>query len=193
MTISGIINWEKINDHKARYIASGGTDWKEEFKRFTADRGNYRDTIILLSSGLYSAVPAKWVHMDEKDWQERSVTIRMYHELTHFICRKLFPEKKDALRDEIYADCIGLIAAFGRYNASLAKIFLGIENEITCRAGGRLEHYVPECTEEVVRDTARLIQEAKARVDGNWRPDGWESLPEQEKDARVFDLVLKIY
>ena len=54
VTISGVINWEKINRHKAEYLAGGNTDWDDEFRRFTADRGNYCDTIILLSRGPYS-------------------------------------------------------------------------------------------------------------------------------------------
>ena len=54
--ISGLINWEKIRKHKEEYVAGGGDDWSGEFERFTSDRKNYRDTIIVLSQGYYSAL-----------------------------------------------------------------------------------------------------------------------------------------
>lgn len=192
VTVSGVINWEKIDHHKAQYLAQGKLDWQAEFKRFTAEKSNYRDSIILLSSGPYSSIPAEQVNMAEKEWEEYSVTIRMYHELTHFICRKLYPEKKDAIRDEIYADCIGLIAAFGTYDPGLAKLFLGIENE-TYRKGGRLEHYAPECTEEDINLAKQWIAEAEERVAEKWNQAGWEHLPEAERDSAVFDLINRIY
>ena len=141
VTISGLINWAKIREHERRYREQGGSDWNAEFARFTADPANFRDTILLLSSGDYSAIRGEQIGLEENEWRNLSVTIRKYHELTHFVCRRLYPEKKEALRDEIYADCIGLIAAFGEYRPDLARLFLGIEQE-TYRPGGRLEHYV---------------------------------------------------
>ena len=192
VTISGVINWEKINRHEAEYLAGGNTDWDEEFRRFTADRGNFCDTIILLSSGPYSSVPAERAGMTDREWAEKSVAIRMYHELTHFICRKLYPEKKDEIRDEIYADCIGLIAAFGRYDPQLAKTFLGIEAE-TYRKGGRLEHYAPQCTEEDIRTALQWIREAEERVARSWQPDREGTRTEEAHDRAVFELIGKIY
>ena len=192
VTISGVINWEKINSHKARYLSLGNTDWDDEFGRFTADRNNYCDTIILLSSGPYSSIPAERINMTEREWAEKSVVIRMYHELTHFICRKLYPEKKDVIRDEIYADCIGLIAAFGQYEPLLAKMFLGVEAE-PYRKGGRLEHYAPECTEEDILTAERWIQEAEERADVSWRSEQKGPLTEEEHDRALFELIGKIY
>ena len=192
VTISGVINREKINKHRDDYLAQGNMDWNAEFKRFTADKSNYCDTIILLSSGPYSSIPAEQVHMSDSEWAAKSVIIRMYHELTHFICRKLYPEKKDVIRDEIYADCIGLIAAFGAYDPLLAKTFLGIETE-PYRKGGRLEHYAPACTEEDILTARQWIREAEERVAGSWQPSRWEDLTEEARDKAIFELIGKIY
>lgn len=192
VTISGVINWEKINSHRTQYLLQGNTDWGDEFRRFTADKSNYCDTIILLSSGPYSSVPAEQAGMTEQEWAAKSATIRIYHELTHFICRKLYPEKKDEIRDEIYADCIGLTAAFGRYDPRLAKTFLGIEAE-TYRKGGRLEHYAPECTEEDILTAGRWIREAEERAAAAWQPGPWETLAEADRNKAVFELIGKIY
>lgn len=149
--ISGLINWEKINQHKKDYMDQGGEDWTEEFSRFTEDKKNYRDSIIILSSGAYSAVYVDQVNdylkengqneiLTEEEWIEKSITIRKYHELTHFISQRMFPEYKEAIQDEILADAIGLIAAFGRYPVELAKLFLGLEGK-EYREGGRLQNY----------------------------------------------------
>ena len=192
VTISGLINWVKIQNHKEQYLSQGGTDWKKEFRRFTAEKSNYCDSIILLSCGPYSSVPAEQVKLSENEWEERSRTIRMYHELTHFVCRKLFPEKKDIIRDEVYADCIGLIAAFGTYDSWMAKLFLGIESDIY-RKGGRLEHYAPECKEEDINRAKRWIEKAEAITDKVWKQNQWGKLPKEGIDETIFELITVIY
>ena len=160
-TISGLINWKKINDHKTAYLISGGTDWDGEMERFTAVRENFRDYLIILSAGPYSAVSAQEAGniagcvFTEEEWCKHSIVIRKYHELTHFIARKLFPENMEAIRDEILADAIGLTAAFGRYETGLAKLFLGLE-ENGYREGGRLQLYYgkeePSCVQSRARN-----------------------------------------
>ena len=152
-TIRGLINWEKIHAHETAYRAAGGTDWNVELKRFTADKTNYLDTIILLSSGGYSNVSADKVGLSEKEWKEKSLTIRKFHELTHFVCRAKYPEDIDPIRDEVIADCIGLIAAFKEYDTKLAKVFFGIEGE-TFREGGRLSHYTS--IEQIEAESAKV-------------------------------------
>ncbi len=82
---------EKISRRKTEYLLSGGEDWPAEFRRFTADKSNYFDTLILLSGGEHSAVPAGEPGLSEAERRGLSLTIRKYHELTHFICRGLRP------------------------------------------------------------------------------------------------------
>lgn len=142
-TISGLINWQKIRLQRAIYLASGGTDWSAEFKRFTADKGNYTDTVILLSGGYYSAIDPGEVGMTPEEWKACSYRIRMYHELTHFVCRKKYPGNIDNIRDEVMADAVGIVAATGKYDIQLAKMFLGIDGA-SVKTGGRITHYVNE-------------------------------------------------
>ena len=177
-TIRGLINWEKIRQHKTAYLCSGGTDWNAEFKRFTADKTNYLDTLLLLSRGEYSAVPAAELGIVPEDWIAASLTIRKYHELTHFVCRKLRPENIDAVRDEIQADMIGLLAAFGHYDTALARRFLGIDTDV-CRPGGRLSHYTtPEELPDAAARAHALIDDYARRI---------EPLPKDD----VFSLLLQ--
>ena len=126
--LNGLINWRKIEPHM------------HEFAEFTKDKNNYLDSLIILSSGPYSNVPAESLRLSDDEWLSLSHTIRLYHECTHFICRKLYPDKKDAIKDELIADAIGLYAAFGKFDIEKECLFLGIDqNGYT---GGRLQNYV---------------------------------------------------
>lgn len=138
--IGGLINWEKIRARKSEYLKAGGLNWNEEFKRFTSDKSNYTDSVILLSGGKYSNVSAEKVGLTEELWLEKSITVRKYHELTHFVMRKLFPHNIDTIRDEVLADCIGVYAAFGRCDTKMINEFLGIQNGVF-NGRGRLGYY----------------------------------------------------
>ncbi len=174
--IRGLINWEKIRAHRQAYEAEGNLDWNEEFRRFTSRKENYCDTLILLSGGPYSDIPAEDVGMTPEAWQASSIEIRKYHELCHFVCQRKWPEDKDALRDEIYADCIGLLAAFGTYDRLLALRFLGLEGE-TFRPGGRLQHYAGDDLQNAEARARDLIREAEMRLSETDRgADLWETL-----------------
>jgi hypothetical protein len=170
--ISGINDWSKIHAHMEAYREGGGEDPSGEFARFTAVPSNYRERILLLSEGPYSAVPAERTPYDSETWLRLSREIRRYHELTHFVCRKLFPEKKNPIWDELLADCMGLLFATGEYSVPLAQTILGIENG--GYVGGRLENYTggaPDC--EIVRRVT-AVMDRLSRVCGAERAAGNE-------------------
>ena len=176
-TIRGLINWEKIHNHEKEYLQSGGNDWNLEFRRFTAEKANYLDSLILLSSGDYSNVSAETAGLPAEEWKEKSVTIRKYHELTHFICRALYPDDVDAVRDEVIADLIGLVAAFGDYDVHLAETFLGIEGE-TFREGGRLSYYTDaEHLNEIVSLALRMIHQYAEAISSENKSDPFRLIP----------------
>ncbi len=140
--LDGIVNWTKIRARKEEFLRTRGleADWDGEFARFTADKTNYTDALIVLSAGPYSAIDAKTLGFSETEWLAKSHTIRRAHECTHFLCRRLFPDKKDAVWDELVADAVGITAALGTYDAALAERFLGMDGD--GYTGGRLENYV---------------------------------------------------
>ncbi|MCI9633639.1 MAG: hypothetical protein HFH18_10460 [Ruminococcus sp.] len=170
VTIRGLNNWRKIYARKAEYLAAGNTDWNAEFRRFTQTADNYKDTIILLSGGYYSAVSPEEAGFPEEDWKRYSRIIRTWHELAHVVSRRMYPDHQEPIRDEAVADCIGLIAAFGTYDLRLAELFLGITEE-GYRAGGRLENYISnpaadrEVTQGLLERTRRIMGELKKAVD----------------------------
>lgn len=162
VTISGVVNWRKIQRHKTQWTAAHPEEnWPAEFRRFTSQPDNYRDCLLFVSEGPYSAYPAQAAGYAPDLWLEASLTIRSDHEITHWICRRLWKEHQHAIRDEIVADCIGLLSAFGAYDPDLAARLLGLEPE-GYREGGRLQNYVqgslpsPELLEKVRQQISLL-------------------------------------
>lgn len=157
VTISNLNNWRKINAHKLSWLKSGNTDWREEFRRFTADPLNYKDTLIIISRGGYSSLSAAEAGFREDLWLDYSRTIRTYHELCHFRLKKLSDVKRDPILEEVMADAAGLYEAFRSYPSDLARKFLGLE-AAKYRQGGRLENYLAENeTIDSVRDKAETL------------------------------------
>ena len=135
-----VFNWPRIRAHLAQFPEALRS---AEFKRFTSVRENYVDMLVVLSRGPYSHVDAEAMGLPEEEWLALSDTIRRYHELTHVICRRMYPEDVDPVRDELTADAVGLYAAFGRFDPAMERRFLGI-GEDGRYIGGRLENYTDE-------------------------------------------------
>lgn len=148
MALFGLNNWDKVR---------AGLD-------------NYKDSFIILSSGNYSNVSNidiknvtnSELDLTEEEWIEKSIIIRKYHELTHFVMRKTYPDDISFIRDELIADCIGLIAAFKKFDIRLLKLFLGIENDIY-REGGRLQNYEGG-DKKNIPEVLKMIDGLKKRV-----------------------------
>lgn len=158
-----VFNWPRIHAHLAAFPPE---EQNEEFRRFTADRKNYQDMLVVLSRGPYSHVDAAEAGFGEAEWTERSDTIRRYHELTHVICRKTYPQNIDAVRDELVADTVGLTAAFGRFDRRLAEMFLGIKDGKY--TGGRLENYTDNAEEKTAPVSAALERIEKIVAETQW-------------------------
>ena len=150
-----VFNWGRINAHLSGFPKE---DRGAELKKFTSDKRNYVEMLVVLSVGPYSNISAEAAGEEEKEWLGLSNIIRRDHELTHVICRKKYPDNVDAIRDELIADAVGLFSAYGCYRQDLAKLFLGIStvtgdnedlNESEIYTGGRLENYTDDPKKEV--------------------------------------------
>ena len=95
-----VFNWPRIRAHLAAFPEE---EQAAEYKRFTSVKVNYTDMLVVLSRGPYSGVSASAMGLTEGEWLARSDTIRRYHKLTHVICRRLYQEDVDRVRDELEA------------------------------------------------------------------------------------------
>lgn len=165
MALFGLNNWDKVR---------AGLD-------------NYKDSFIILSSGNYSNVSNidiknitnGEIDLDEQAWTNKSIIIRKYHELTHFVMRKTYPDDISFIRDELIADCIGLICAFGCFDVRLLKLFLGIEGD-SYRQGGRLQNYEGG-EEKNIPEVLKMIEQLKNKVEKYEKEDVdtiWKNIKE---------------
>ena len=166
-----VFNWPRIHAHLALYPEE---ERAAEFKRFTAVRENYVDMLVLLSRGPYSHVDAAAVGETEAAWLEHSDTIRRYHELTHVICRSIYPGDVAPIRDELVADEVGLYAAYGCFDPETEKLFLGIRDGRY--VGGRLGNYTdaPESLTEAVCDA---LERVRATIDNQTETEPIQLIP----------------
>jgi hypothetical protein len=98
-----------------------------------------RARFILLHKGPYGSVGASEVpgYPDAASWQMASTALRLEHELTHLATKRLLGEMRLNLLDELIADCMGMVAALGQFDAQLFGRCLGLDPHGDPLAGGR--------------------------------------------------------
>ena len=135
--ILGVTNWRKIENHMNDYLSNGGSNlsWRDELRKFTNNKKNYQDTILVIGSGGYCGLTAEEAGFEKDTWEESSVKIKIYSSCARYIVRKLFSDYKDIIWEEMLADCAGLLYATGRYDVSLAKKFFGVSGKGYDRRG----------------------------------------------------------
>ncbi|MEH2072563.1 MAG: hypothetical protein V7K47_31180 [Nostoc sp.] len=143
--ITGFNNWDRIHRYRQQWQQNSPNcsevEWTAEFKRLIPQKELYQDRFIILSDGDYSDVSASDIGLSKKEWQRLSVTIRLEHECTHYLTRRLFNSMRNNLLDELIADYRGIVAAIGHYRADWFLRFLGLESFPDYREGGRLQNY----------------------------------------------------
>ncbi|MBR4158810.1 MAG: hypothetical protein IKT97_01970 [Spirochaetia bacterium] len=123
--------------------------------------------VILLGNAPYSNVPASALDLDEDDWLNRSAALRRAHECAHYETLRLFGGMKNHALDEIAADSMGQLAAFGNFSAQRQRLFFGLEGGgKTCT--GRLTFYcrkvIPWERTEVYQAVDRALDIIEAKV-----------------------------
>ncbi len=169
-----VFNWPRIRRHLAAFPKE---QQDEEFRKFTSVKENYLDMLVLLSRGPYSHVDAEAAGHTQEEWLEISDTIRRFHELTHVICRRLYPDRIHAVWDELVADAVGLYAAYGCFDLEKEKLFLGIRDGHY--VGGRLENYTDR-PEQYAATVSAVLDCMKALIEEKTTGTG----------AEHFDLIL---
>ena len=100
----------------------------------------YRHRVILLNAAPYSNIAAKKIGLTVEEWLEKSYQIRLRHESVHYETLRLLGGMKNHALDEILADCLGQIAAFGEFSAPRQRIFFGLAKGDS-KCDGRLNFY----------------------------------------------------
>lgn len=125
----------------------------------------FHHRILLLNRAPYSNIPAEKMGLSEEDWLERSHRLRMRHECAHYETLRIFGNMKNHALDEILADALGQIAAFGSFDGDKQRIFFGLtRGEETCT--GRLSFYCQEVEEKERPKIYKAVDEVLDAVAG---------------------------
>jgi hypothetical protein len=122
--------------------------------------------VILLAKAGYSALSGESVGRGDEEWMEKSATIRLHHECCHYFTLRVLGGMKNHALDEVVADCVGQLAAFGGYSASLQRKFFGLEGKDRIAAGGRLGFYVKILPEDAISLVCEKVNEALDGLEG---------------------------
>ena len=196
--ILGVTNWRRIEEHMNQYLEAGSEkiSWRDELRRFTDDKKNFQDSIILIGSGGYCGLTASEAGIDEFVWDTVSVKIKIYSSCARFIMRRLFSDYKNIIWEEMLSDCIGLLSAFNRYDPALAKKFFGVSKKGYDRRG-KLINFCGESIDDIDHLAVR-IAEAVDKLGGRVKKlmssganDYYDVLFSLEEDMNEFVSVIK--
>jgi len=121
----------------------------------------YRHRVILLNAAPYSNISADKMGLNAADWLKKSYLIRLRHESAHYETLRLLGGMKNHALDEILADCLGQIAAFGEFSAERQRIFFGLAKGGT-KCDGRLNFY---CRKVLAEDLPKIYSAVDEYLD----------------------------
>jgi len=123
-----------------------------------------RAKLIVLHQAPYGSVEARRVPggLSDQAWLAASTTLRLEHELTHLATKRLLGEMRLNLLDELVADCMGMVAALGFYDAALFGRCLGVGDGDQPIADGRWLSYTRELSTASAAQAVALVM-ARAR------------------------------
>lgn len=192
--VGGYNNWDRVRELRERWQAENPAgDWNAAFRALLPRKELYQDRFILLSRGAYSGAPARSMGLDEAEWMEASLTIRLEHECAHYVTRRVFGSMENALHDELIADYLGIVAVQGRFRADWFLRFLGLEDFPACRPDGRLASYrgsppLSDAAFRVLHSVMKSAADNVARADFAAAAGTW-SLAERARAVRALASV----
>jgi hypothetical protein len=169
--VNGFNNWDRVRRYRqaweAQHSSATESEWTAEFQRLIPQKQQYQDRFLILSRGAYSGVPASDLGLTDSEWLQRSQTIRLEHECTHYLTHRLFQSMQNNLLDELIADYQGIVAAIGYYRADWFLRFLGLESFPHYREGGRLQNYrgKPPLSDRAFQILQALIRAAATHLE----------------------------
>ncbi len=170
--IAGYNNWDRIRKIRIQWEAEspfnrGEIRWQKKFKEIIPRKELYQDRFMILSTGYYSAIAPSELGLDDEEWKKLSLIIRLEHECTHYLTRRLFSSMQNNVYDELLADFMGIVSAIGKYRADWFLRFMGLEAYPHYRSGGRLENYRgnPPLSDEAFNILQTLVKNAAENLE----------------------------
>lgn len=130
--IQGLNNWDRLrNEIQTTPLQS-----------VIANKTLYQDRIIILSRIPYSNISAKNMNIEEEEWLDKSLSIRLEHECAHYFTLRQFGKMSNNMHDEIIADYMGICSVLPMYNAKWFLKFIGLGEYPNFKESGRMKNYL---------------------------------------------------
>jgi hypothetical protein len=147
--VAGFINWHRLSRYREAWASTPGvvdteTAWLMERARVAKfEKWRFQDRFLILCSHPYSDLSAidLGLHKPESEWVARSDQLRMEHEFTHYMTKRVFGVMQLNILDEIIADWAGTTLVFGKFDAALFIHMFGIEPSGDASETGRVHEY----------------------------------------------------
>lgn len=118
----------------------------------------YRHRVVLLNAAPYSNISAEKIGLSVEEWLKKSYQIRLRHESAHYETLRLLGGMKNHALDEVLADCLGQMAAFGEFSAERQRIFFGLAKGGS-KCDGRLNFYCQKVLASDLVEIYRAVDE----------------------------------
>ena len=198
-TLGGILPVVLTSNHEDYVMMEALLNGRDELRElpltvnaFTIPARNeniYRHRIILLNEAPYSNVPAEKLGLKADEWLQKSYKLRLRHESAHYETLRIFGGMKNHALDEIIADALGQIAAFGNFNAARQRLFFGLHGD---KCDGRLQFYCQKVLEGERRLVYEVVYKALDIVEEKIREALSENLSERTILYMLAGQTLKI-
>ncbi len=194
--VRGLADWGRLDGFRKELSKRLGREptaeeWGQELALLANEKERWQARLILLSRGPYSAVPARELGLDAKEWEARSLELRLAHEGLHYLTLRLWGRVRSNLLDELVADAVGMVRAFGSYSAPLALRFLGVASDGTLLPGARLAIYRGEASlsDQALTVVARMAVLAAGVLERLLAQVDWSRFPPSAQ-ARLWVAIL---
>ena len=132
----------------------------------------------------YSNVSAERLGLTSAEWLERSAALRLRHECAHYETLRLFGGMQNHALDEIAADTMGQLAAFGNFIADRQRIFFGL-----ARGGGQCDGRLTFYTQRVFAEERPLIYQLTDRRLGVLEQELQQAMASKADDYELLCLL----
>jgi len=165
LMISGFTNWQRIFDYRTNWLKRNNSllhfHWNNEMQRVAKEEPqNFKDRFIIVMQAPYSGVDWKNVGIEfatEENWLEKSLTIRLEHEFTHYALKRFFDIMRKHVWDEVIADFMGITLALNSFKADLFYKFLGLDKNGVILPSARITHYIDTLPPEFTETLCKLL------------------------------------
>ncbi len=170
--VAGFINWHRLALSRERWaenpeIVNTEHDWLKERARIAKfEKPLFQDRFLIICSHPYSGLSASdlGISRTEAEWVARSDQLRMEHEFTHYMTKRIFGVMQLNVLDELIADWAGTTDVFGTFDAALFIHMFGIKPDGNVDVSGRVHEYTvalkdePECLSILYRLTVMAAE-----------------------------------